>query len=45
MIICTFNNSDDPCHITPSKPQEQLLHAGVGGAECGVHYFEFMAEK
>ena len=25
-------------------PQEQLLHAGVGGAECGVHYFEF-AEK
>ena len=24
-----------------SKPQEQLLHAWVGGAECGVHYFEF----
>ena len=27
-----------------SKPQAQLLHAGVGGAGCGVHYFEF-AEK
>ena len=48
MIICTLTHSilmiPAILHQQTTRTVAASVHAGVGGAECGVHYFEF-AEK